>query len=132
MNLFYLHIGFMLASMALLLAGVAVAMGFRRKRWWLKVHRRAGIGAGFVLLGGFLAAILLVSQSAGAHFASPHTWLGGATLLGAFMTLLLGLSSFRFPGHAPEIRATHRVSGRLTGAMGLITVLSGLILIGVL
>ncbi len=129
---FYLHIGLMLASMALLLAGVTMAMAFRRKLWWLKVHRRAGLGAGFVLLGGFLAAILLVSQSAGVHFASPHTWLGGATLLGAFMTLLLGLASFRFPGHAPELRRIHRVSGRLTGAMGVITVLSGLFLIGVL
>jgi hypothetical protein len=132
MNWFYLHAGFMLTAAAFLLIGVTVASFLRRKRWWLKAHRRSGIAGASILATGFLAAIMVVSSSGEPHFASPHTWLGGMTLSGAFFTLTLGFSSFRFPAHAAVIRRIHRVSGRLTGILAMITVLSGLLLIGIL
>jgi len=132
MNWFYLHVGFMGTAMGSLLTGVAVAMFLRRKRWWLRVHRSIGIVGVAILTAGFLAAILLVSLSGEPHFASLHPRFGGATLSGAFLTPALGFSSFRFPAHAEEIRLLHRVSGRLTGILGMITLLSGLLLSGIL
>jgi hypothetical protein len=132
MNWFYLHVGLMLTAMALLLIGVTVARVLRRKRWWLKVHRRLGSGGAAVLAAGFLAAILLVSSSGQPHFDSLHTWLGSLTLFGAVLTPTLGFSSVRFPVHAAVLRRTHRVSGRLTGILGMIAILSGLLLAGIL
>jgi len=132
MNWFYLHVGSMVTAMAVLLIGVTVAMVLRSKRWWLKAHRSIGIVGVAILVAGFLAAVLLVSLSGQPHFGSLHTRLGGLTLSGAFLTPALGFSSFRFPAHAAVIRQIHRVSGRLTGILGMITILSGLLFVGIL
>jgi len=132
MNFFYFHVGFMGTATGILLAGMTVAVVLRRKRWWLKLHRRTGItGAGFMAVG-CCAAVLLVSLSGEPHFGSLHTRLGGVTLSGAVLTPALGFSSFRFPARSVAIRRIHRWSGRLTIIMALITIFSGLRLAGIL
>ncbi len=131
MNWFYLHAGFMLIASAGLLTAVPVARFLRRKGWWLKVHRRLGLGSVAFLAAGFLAAIVLVSSSGQPHFGSLHPRLGGLTLSGAVLTPVLGFSVFRFPVHAAGIRRIHRLSGRLTAILTMVTVLSGLLLIGI-
>jgi len=132
MNFFYFHVGFMLAATGLLVVGMTVAMVLRRKRWWLKEHRRTALTGAAFMVAGFASAILLVSLSGNPHFAIPHTWLGGVTLTGIVLTPVLGFSQFRFPAQVKVIRQFHRWSGRLTLIMALITILFGLILTGIL
>lgn len=132
MNFFYLHAGFMLTATLLLLAGVSVAKFWRRKRWWLKAHRRIALAGVATMIAGFASAIMLVTLSGQPHFGPPHTWLGAATLSGIVLTPVLGFSQFRFPAHAAAIRSVHRWSGRVTLIMALITITAGLMLAGIL
>lgn len=131
MNFFYFHVGFMLTATTLLLAGITVARLLRRKRWWLKAHRRTTLTGAAVMAAGFASAITLVTLSGQPHFGPPHTWLGAVTLSCIVLTPALGFSQFRFPAHAAAIRTAHRWAGRLTLIMALITILSGSILIGI-
>ncbi|SEL98979.1 cytochrome b561 [Syntrophus gentianae] len=121
----------MLTASALLLTAVTVARIFRHKVWWLKGHRRLALCGVAILAAGFLAAIVLISSSGQPHFGSLHPRLGGLTLSGAVLTPVLGFSVFRFPIRAAAIRRIHRVSGRLTAILTVITILSGLLLIGI-
>lgn len=132
MNFFYFHVGFMLTATGLLLAGISVAMFLRRKRWWLKAHRRTVLTGAATMAVGFLSAILLVTTSGQPHFGHPHTWLGGVTLTGIVLTPALGFSQFRFPAHVQTIRRVHRWSGRLTIIMALVTIIFGLMFTGIL
>ncbi|ABC76230.1 hypothetical protein [Syntrophus aciditrophicus] len=132
MNWFFLHVGFMLTAAGFLMIGVTVAMTLRRNRWWLKIHRRAGIGGAGLMASGFLAAVLMISLSGRPHFGNPHTWLGGLTLAAAFSTLTLGFLQFRLPAYGGTIRWIHRMSGRLTVILAIVTISFGLILVGFL
>ncbi|MEN6331070.1 MAG: hypothetical protein ABFD57_03670 [Smithella sp.] len=132
MNFFYFHVGFMLTATVLLLGGITVARFLRRKRWWLKAHRRTALTGVATMTAGFVSAVMLVTLSGQPHFGPPHTWLGAVTLSGIVLTPTLGFSQFRFPAHVAAIRSAHRWSGRLTLIMALITILFGLILIGIL
>lgn len=129
---FYLHVGLMSTATGLLLAGMVVAMACRRRRWWLKAHRRTAACGSAAMAAGFLAAFLLVSLAGQPHFGPPHAWLGGLTVTGAFSTLTLGFLQFRLPARGASIRRMHRVSGRLTAILVLAAVPSGLLLIGLL
>jgi hypothetical protein len=111
---------------------MAVAMTFRHKRWWLKVHRRIGIGALTIMTAGCAVAILMVSVSGQPHFGSPHTWFGGLTLSSAVLTLMLGLFLFSFLKRAITFRRIHRWLGRLAVIMIMVTIISGLLLVGIL
>ncbi len=95
------------------------------------MHRRLGLCGVAIMAAGFLAAIVLVSSSGQPHFGSLHPRLGGLTLSGAVLTPILGFSVFRFPLRAAGIRRIHRVSGRLTAILTVITILFGLLLIGI-
>jgi hypothetical protein len=131
-NIFYLHVGLMLSAALCLLMGMAVAMTLRRKRWWLKAHRFIGIAGVAIMAAGFTAAIMLVSLSGRSHFGPPHTWLGGMTLSGAALTPTLGFSIFKFPKRAIVLRRIHRWLGRWTITMVMVTIVSGLLLVGIL
>jgi len=129
MYLLYLHAVFMLAAVGFMLAGIKIAMSFRRTRWWFKIHRRVGFTGVAAMAVGFIFAVLMVSFSHSQHFGSPHTWLGVLTFLSAILTLASGFSVFLFPVRAATLRRVHRWLGRFTAVAAIITVLFGLFLV---
>ncbi len=125
-----IHAGFMLAGLVVLAAGVVIAMGMRRKRWWLTVHRRLGSAGALCVLLGFVAAISTVSRQTGQHFSVPHAWLGIIVVLFVACTYLIG--TMQIKTQRAGMRPPHRWAGRATLVLLFFNVLSGLSLIGIL
>ncbi|MBN2539510.1 MAG: hypothetical protein JXB09_05625 [Deltaproteobacteria bacterium] len=124
------HAGCMLAGFFSMTAGITTALFMRRKRWWLRVHRRFGsVGAICVLLG-FMTALFMVSRQTGRHFAVPHAWLGLATILSVLCTYTAGLMQFKIK--TARVRSLHRWAGRGTFALMILNIVSGLFLAGIL
>ena len=132
MSPFSIHVLFMSTGLLAMITGVGIAHFLRRKRWWLKAHRPAGI-AGAVCLGtGFAAAVFMVSQSGGDHFQVPHTWLGLTTLLGAVAAPVLGHLQFKIRSKIQQLRIWHRRTGYAALTLTLFSVLSGLVVAGII
>lgn len=125
-----IHAGCMLAGFLSMAGGGATARFMRGKEWWLRVHRGLGSVGGICLLLGLTAASVMVSGQTGRHLAVPHAWLGLVTILSTLCTYALGVSQLR--KKTAGIRSAHRWSGRITLALLLLNVLSGLSLAGVL
>ncbi len=126
----FIHSGIMLVGMLLLALGIAVAIFFREKTWWLRRHRTSVSWGVAALLPGFVAAIYMVSRQTGVHLAVPHAWLGMVTIAFALSTYLMGMIMIKKVNAA--IGPFHRWSGRATIVMILLNIISGLYLTGVL
>ena len=127
----YFHAGFMLAAFFSMMSGATIAMFLRRKRWWLRFHKAAGILGAASVLFGLAAVISMITFSGGEHFEVLHTYLGAVTGVFAFITPLLGTLQFKVQGYSGEIRVMHRWSGRFTLVFAVITIISGLQLVGI-
>ncbi|MCX5846335.1 MAG: hypothetical protein NTW12_08265 [Deltaproteobacteria bacterium] len=130
-SLLYFHAGFMLAGFFSMMSGATVAMFLRRKRWWLRFHKAAGILGAVSVLFGFAAVISMITFSGGEHFGGTHTYIGAVTGVVAFITPLLGILQFKVQGYSVEIRVMHRWSGRFVLLFAVITIISGLRLVGI-
>jgi uncharacterized iron-regulated membrane protein len=131
-TLFDWHAALMAAGWVMAVAAVLVAATQRQRRWWLRLHRAAGLSGAVVILAGAWAAVAAVALSSGEHFGSPHTWLGALTVALAVATPLLGLLQFKIRERAGSFRAYHRLGGRIMAGVALITLLLGLRLAGFL
>jgi hypothetical protein len=130
-SLLYFHAGFMLAGFFSMMSGATAAMFLRRKRWWLRFHKAAGILGAASVLFGLVAVISMITFSGGEHFGGTHTYLGAVTAIFTVVTPLLGTLQFKVQGYSGEIRVMHRWSGRFTLLFAVITIISGLQLVGI-
>jgi cytochrome c biogenesis protein ResB len=119
----------MITGLLLMMAGAWVAMFMRRRRWWFRFHKTAGLGGPICVLCGFAAAMTMITLSGGEHFAIPHTYIGLITAVFAIATPLLGAVQITIKGQERRIRAMHRWSGRFTLLMASATAVSGLLII---
>ncbi len=126
----FIHAGCMSAGLLLLSVGVSGAMMMRKKEWWLRVHRRCGTAGVVGVLLGLAVALYMVSGQTGRHCAVPHAWLGIITVLAVVCTYLIGVAQLKM--RVPRMRPLHRWVGRVTLALLVINVLSGLSLVGVM
>jgi hypothetical protein len=132
MIFFQSHVVLMAAGAVMVAAAIFIAITQRRKQWWLRFHRGAGISGAVLILTGAAAAIAAITIAAGEHLQSPHTWLGALTIIVAVATPLIGFMQFKIRRRAESLRFFHRIGGRiLTGAV-LITILLGLRAVGIL
>jgi hypothetical protein len=132
MSIFYVHAGAMGAGFLLMIGGVVIAMSQRKQRWWLKTHKAAVMTGLVVILTGLAAAFLMVGQEAGGHFRVPHAAIGLAMVLSASVTLVLGTLLLRIREKAGQLRGIHHWSGRMTLAIGVAAILSGLMAAGII
>jgi len=132
MNLFLIHAGLMAAGFLSFLSALLIAATQRRKRWWLKVHRIAGLGGTTLMLLGAVTAVAAVASFAGVHLRTPHTWLGALTVTTALITPVLGLLQFSFPAQGAMIRTVHRFCGRFLNLIAPVTIVMGLRSAGIL
>lgn len=112
--------------------GVSIARFLRQKRWWLKIHRTAGITGAACLSAGFAAAVVMVSQSGDGQFDVPHTWLGLATVLCAVAAPTLGHLQFKIRSIIQQLRLWHRRIGYTALILTLFSVFSGLVIAGII
>lgn len=132
MSPFYSHVLFMTAGLLAMTSGVGFARFLRRKGWWLKIHRTAGI-AGVTCLGaGFAAAVVMLFQSGDGQFKIPHAWLGLATILCAVAAPVLGQLQFKIRLKIKQLRLWHRRTGYAALLLTLLSVLSGLVVAGII
>jgi len=128
---FYSHVFFMTAGLLIMTAVVGVARFLRRKRWWLKIHRPAGIAAAVCLGAGFAAAAVMISQSGDGHFKVPHAWLGLATFICVLVAPTLGHLQFKIRSKIQQLRLWHRRTGYAALLLALLSALSGLVVAGI-
>jgi hypothetical protein len=131
-SLLYIHAGFMLAGFFSMMTGASAAMFLRRKRWWLRFHKSAGILGAVSVLVGFAAVIFMVALSGGEHFTVTHTYIGAMTAVFAVVTPVLGTLQLRVKIHSAKIRIVHRWAGRFTLLFAVVTIITGLQIVGIL
>ena len=112
--------------------GVTIARFFRKKTWWLKVHRTLGILAALSTGVGLGSIILFVEYTGGKHFSVPHTWVGVIAVIGAFFVPILGQAFLKLKWKKQQLRFFHRWGGRVTVSLMGIAALMGLRLLGVI
>ena len=115
----------------LLAAGVITARYFRKKLWWFRLHKMLGVLATIFFGAGGIAAVLMVYAAGGNHFAVPHTWMGGATIVLMIGTLTAGFAQTRVV-NKKRMRLVHRSLGRTVAVLALVAVITGAMVAGII
>jgi hypothetical protein len=131
-SLLYVHAGSMLSGFLSMTAGALSAMFFKSKRWWLRLHKTAGILGVLSILFGLASVILMITFSGGEHFSVTHAYIGAITAAFAAVTPTLGVLQFKVKSYSAKIRIMHRWSGRITLVFAIITIVTGLRISGIL
>jgi hypothetical protein len=126
------HAGFMALSFLTMLTGVAVARYFKAAKWWLKIHRPLGIGAGIFGALGLVFGFLLVATSSGIHLRVPHAQFGLITLVFLGAAPILGQAFLKSKQNKNTLRPLHRWVGRGALLLMTLTLLLGLRLTGII
>lgn len=129
--LIILHLSFMIGATLCLIIGVAMAMFWRSKNYWLKAHKTFNTAGFILLILGASMAVTSVVTGGGEHFAGPHQQIGLAALLFSCVTVFLGYYSF-YAGNKKAVLAAHHWLGRLSLACVLYALALGLIMIGII
>ncbi|HQL01107.1 MAG TPA: hypothetical protein PK090_10060 [Smithellaceae bacterium] len=128
--LFLFHLIFMSAATLCLITGIWVAMGFRKNRNWLKIHKTLNLTGALIGLAGFAAVAANIITTGGEHFSGLHQQTGLTALMLVCLTVFLGFYSFRAKSKT-TVRAFHRWSGRLTLVFVITAAVLGLRMIGI-
>jgi len=134
MSLLPFHIALMSAAALTMFSGIVAAHYFRKKKWWLKVHKTLNIASVVLALSGFAVAAAMVQASGGPHFRVTHAIFGIAGLFLLLSTPLMGFMIFRLKGKEKiaRLKTVHRWLGRLTASMIAVSAIAGLVLVGIL
>ena len=128
---FTLHILLMAISFMGITLAVSVAMFFRKKKNWLKIHKLINSWSFGGMAAGIMMAFIYVTISSGNHMIGPHHISGLASFILACMTILLGFYQFKVK-NKPAVRTAHHWLGRFSVLMSLATIVLGLKLINVI
>jgi hypothetical protein len=114
-----------------IITGICVAMFFRKKRNWLKVHKYFNSFSLLGILAGITMAFIYISSTNGKHIDGLHQITGLTALNFAVATLLLGLYQFKAKNKS-AVGTTHRWLGRFSLLLFLTAITLGLILTSIL
>lgn len=133
--LYRVHGALMSTSFLLLLVGMFFPRYFKRKKWWLKSHRRIGITGGVIGVVGVGMAVYMIYRTTGVHLRVLHSYIGGITIILLIFTPFLGhfmLKIRKVPSRAKRARDIHRWIGRVTLLFMAATIVLGLSQAGIL
>lgn len=133
--LYRVHGALMSTSFVLLFVGMLFPRYLKKKKWWLKNHRRIGISGAVIGVAGIGIAAYMVSQTPGAHLRVSHSWIGIATIILMIFTPFPGhfmLKIRKAPSMAKQARAAHRWIGRITLLFMAATIVLGLLQAGII
>jgi hypothetical protein len=121
-NLIYVHLAFMTIAALLTVASAMIARG--RKEGWFKRHRILALCGVCSALVAFMAIVTLKLSAGYPHFQSPHAIGGGVTLVLLIVTPITG----KFMGKgAKGLRPVHKILGKITSVVVVLTAISGYI-----
>lgn len=117
----------------MMLFAMYVARYMKRKRWWLKLHRRLMIIGVVLSVLGILAVEYIIFRAGGAHFRISHSWLGMIAIVLLVINPFYGRLILRSARERkPFFKVVHRWIGRLALATTLATIIYGLFQIQIL
>jgi len=125
------HAAFLSVSFLLMVVGMLLARYLKRKKWWLKVHRRLGLSGGILGLLGLGLGAYMVEVTSGVHIKAVHTYVGLLTVVLIILTLIIGRSILKGKGGKQARLRLHRWIGRVTLIMMLATIVLGLLRAGI-
>jgi len=128
---FTLHILLMAISFLGITFAVSIAMFFRKKKNWLKIHKFVNSLSLGGMAAGIMMAFIYVANTGGNHMIGLHHISGLASFILACMTILLGFYQFKAK-NKPAVRTAHRWLGRFSVLMFLATIVLGLKLINII
>jgi hypothetical protein len=125
------HVSLMITAALCLCAGIGFAMFGRKKKFWLKWHKKLNATGFGLLVAGEVMAFANVATSGGNHLEGIHPWAGLAAFILSNITLFLIFYALK-AADKTTARTMHKWSGRASLlAIGIAMVL-GFIMIGVL
>ena len=133
--LYPVHGVLMATAFVLLFLGMLFPRYFKRKKWWLKTHRRINIAGSSTGVVGVGMAVYMISQTTQVHLRVLHSYIGLITITLMIFTPFLGhfmLKIRKVPGRAKKARAFHRWIGRVTLLFLAATIVLGLFQAGIL
>jgi hypothetical protein len=128
--LIIIHLFLMFAASLCLLAGVGLAMFGRKRKFWLKGHKKLNSAGCILLAAGGIMAFVNIILTGSDHLAGLHPRIGAIAVMLVFLTLFLGFYSLK-PSNKNVFRAAHRWSGRLSLIAILAALTLGLSMIGI-
>ena len=128
--LIIIHLSLMFAASLCLLAGVGLAMFGRKRKFWLKGHKKLNSAGCIFLAAGGVTAFANVILAGTDHLAGLHPRIGAIAVMLAFLTVFLGFYSLKAANKSVQ-RMAHRWSGRLSLFAILVTLALGLAMIGI-
>jgi len=133
--LYRVHGALMSAAFVLIFTGMFFPRYLKKKKWWLKIHRRMGISGALVGAAGIAIAVYMIVRTTGIHLRVLHSWIGLLTIFLMAVTPLYGhfmLKIRKAPDRAKRARAAHRWIGRITLLFMALTIVLGLLQAGIL
>lgn len=124
------HAFFMILGFIFMLKAILIARFLKKERWWLRAHRCINSVATIFAVLGLLMGIYMVNETTGEHFSVPHTFLGIITIMFVIISPILGVAHQKVKGGG--LRIAHRGIGWITLLLMLFTIISGLILVGII
>ncbi len=134
MSLLSIHLLLMSLSCATMISAIVAARFFRKKKWWLKVHRGLNTLATGIAFAGLGFAIAMVQIGGGERSLSPHRVGGVVALLLMAGLLYIGSSIFTVKGKeaVTSRKRLHRIAGRVEAGLMPAVIIFGLMFIGLL
>ena len=129
------HGALMSTAFVLLFVGMFFPRYLKKKKWWLKTHRRIGISGSAIGLAGIGLAAYMISRTTAVHLRVPHSWIGLGAIVLMIVTPILGHFMLRIrkaPARAKQARAAHRWIGRVTLLIMAATIVAGLLQAGII
>lgn len=129
--LWRVHALLMSTSYLALFSGILISLFFKKKKWRHKTHRNLGIYAGISGVTALILAFVMVQIFSGVHFTSLHAIAGGVTGLILILTPPAG-RQIRKVKDKKRMKRIHRIMGYTTAAFMAVTILFGLMFVGIL
>jgi len=121
-KLLIIHLALMVTSLAFVMTAVIIAR--KRKAGWLKNHKPLALTGAASALAGFVVIFFAKAITQFPHFHSPHALAGATAVFILIFTVTVGL---RIASGPKNLRPFHRVLGRVTAIVIMLTAISGLI-----
>jgi hypothetical protein len=121
-NLMFVHIGLM--AVAVVLIGAAVTIAHGRKQNWLKRHKTFAMSGVACALVGFIVMFISKMSMQFPHFQSLHAIGGAIAVLLLVATSIIGAN---IPHGPKAFRPIHKLLGRITGIVVLLTAVLGIL-----
>jgi len=128
---FFLHMLLMVLSTLGIITGVGVAIFFRKKSNWLKIHKSFNSFSLMGMSAGISMAVIYVSSIGDKHIDGLHQLIGLTAFIFAGITLSLGFYQFKAKNKL-AVRTTHRWLGRFSLLLFLTAITLGLKLINII